>query len=519
MLKKFENKYLILKVLALALLLMVKQITYAQTTVAISDTAFLNVLKKELPQVIDANNKLIVAQAKAYTGLLTIKNSNIQNIDEIQYFESVTKLTVTETKLTIFPSIANLKNLQILRCITNKLTQFPDFSKNTKIQEIQCNNNQITSLPNIANLDSLQVIDISNNYIKTLPLLTNLPNLKSIILFNNDISAINSLANLPKLQVLMLENNSLTSLDNIYNIQTLTNLNVMSNNLSFLELNKLKTHTAFSSFLIFPQDTVDKVKNMQFFALKPKAIRLNNVPNPIDYDFDWYKNGIYLKTVNGVDSLYFTNLLLSDTCKYTCVVKCTNSTSPYFSKSVTYNVVNLKFGVCKNFNSVSYQITNKDCKTGTNIVINENFDLGAYGPFIYTLKNDTSITSQTYTSNQISNLSTGLYAVTIQDINKNCQVNIPSSIKIDTIAGCTAKTVIINNENNIFTPNGDGKDDSYFIDVKGSAHIYNRSGKLIKTLTTPSTWDGTDHNGVLQDLGYYVIIIKGEIKQYITLVQ
>ena len=160
------------RVLNVLLLIVFSNIAYAQTSVTISDTAFFNVLKKNIPQVIDANNKLIIAQAKAYTGDVYIKNVNIQNIDEIKYFESITKLTVTETKLSVFPSISTLKNLEQLGCYTNKLTQFPDISSNFKLKVINCNNNNISVLPALSGLTNLQGIEFTNNKVQLLNLVS-----------------------------------------------------------------------------------------------------------------------------------------------------------------------------------------------------------------------------------------------------------------------------------------------------------------------------------------------------------
>jgi gliding motility-associated-like protein len=502
------------RVLNVILLIVFSNIVYAQTTVTISDTAFFNVLKKNIPQVIDANNKLIIAQAKAYTGDVYIKNVNIQNIDEIKYFESITKLTVTETKLSVFPSISSLKNLEQLSCYTNKLTQFPDISSNFKLKVINCNNNNISVLPALSGLTNLQGIEFTNNKVQSIPLFTNLPNLVSIVGFNNKVNSIASLDNLPNLNILILENNELTSLDKIYNIQTLTNLNVKGNKLNFTELNKLKSHPSFSSFFIFPQDTVGTEKYVQFFNLNPKALHVDNIPTPSEYDYDWYKNGIYLKTINGVDSLNFTNLLLSDTGKYTCVVKCINSNSPYFNKTITYNFIHFEFSTCKTFTTFNYNVINKNCKTGTDIEIEETFNLGAYGPYNYTLVHDSLNQTLNFSNPKFLNLSSGVYSITIEDINKNCKVNIPSFIKIDTIANCITKR---NNNNEYFTPDGDGINDDFYIDVEGVAHVYNRNGMLIKTIKTPATWDGTDNNGNLQDLGYYVIVLNNKQKIFLTL--
>jgi len=61
----------------------------------------------------------------------------------------------------------------------------------------------------------------------------------------------------------------------------------------------------------------------------------------------------------------------------------------------------------------------------------------------------------------------------------------------------------------VFSPNGDGIMDNYFIPESGSIQIYNSSKKLIRTMSVPAAWDGTTNEGSLADAGYYVIVING----------
>jgi gliding motility-associated-like protein len=509
--KVIHIKYLF-SVLNVILLIVFSNIAYAQTSVTISDTAFFNELKKNIPQVIDSNNRLIVSQARAYSGEIFIDNSNVSNINELVFFESINKITVFNTQLRVFPSISNLKNLEVFICNGNQLTEIPDFSKNVYIKQIIITNNKITSLPIISDFRNLEHFDVSYNKIQILPLFSNLPNLRSIVAFHNNISVITSFENVPNLNQLVLDSNNLSSLEQVYKIQSLKRLYLRGNKLTFSELNKLTNHNSYLSFIVFPQDTIGERKKIQFFNLNSKSLKLDNISDVESFAFDWYKNGSYLKSINGVDSLYFTNLLLSDTGNYTCVVKCINSNSPYFNKTVTYNFINLKFATCNSFNTLNFSVLKNDCKAGTDILIEESFNLGAYGPYNYTLMHDSLNLIFNYSNPKIKNLTSGIYSISIEDINKNCKVNIPSFIKIDTIANCITK-----NNNEYFTPDGDGINDNFYIDVEGVAHIFNRNGLLIKTIKTPAIWEGTDNNGILQDLGYYVIVLNNKQKIFINL--
>lgn len=72
---------------------------------------------------------------------------------------------------------------------------------------------------------------------------------------------------------------------------------------------------------------------------------------------------------------------------------------------------------------------------------------------------------------------------------------------------------------NIFSPDGDGRFETFFIEGTGTAKIYQPGGRLIKTLTLPAYWDGTDKNGQLVNAGYYAIIINDSTYSNVTIVR
>lgn len=72
---------------------------------------------------------------------------------------------------------------------------------------------------------------------------------------------------------------------------------------------------------------------------------------------------------------------------------------------------------------------------------------------------------------------------------------------------CDSVTVV--NQPPIFTPDGDGIDDTYLAPC--ISKIYNRNGVLVRTLSGPSlVWDGKDDSGNLLPRGQYTIICDAD---------
>jgi hypothetical protein len=178
--------------------------------------------------------------------------------------------------------------------------------------------------------------------------------------------------------------------------------------------------------------------------------------------------------------------------------------------------VSLSIGVCKTFSSINYNVINTDCKLGTDIEIEESFDLGAFGPYKYILTNSLTNAVVTYTSPQIKYLKQGDYKLKIEDIYQYCAVEIPDPIYINEIPDCGSTT---NTNTTSFSPDGDGINETFFIEKEGFAEIFDRKGNLVKKISVPAYWDGTDLSGKLLDLGYYVIVVNGNSKMYVTLLQ
>jgi hypothetical protein len=62
-------------------------------------------------------------------------------------------------------------------------------------------------------------------------------------------------------------------------------------------------------------------------------------------------------------------------------------------------------------------------------------------------------------------------------------------------------------------------DYNYYIRAIGSTKIYNSEGRMIKELTTPSDWDGSDQSGQLVPMGQYYIITNDKEKSALTVLK
>jgi gliding motility-associated-like protein len=70
-----------------------------------------------------------------------------------------------------------------------------------------------------------------------------------------------------------------------------------------------------------------------------------------------------------------------------------------------------------------------------------------------------------------------------------------------------------------FTPNGDGVSDLYYLDHSGKTSIFDRSGKLIKAMSTPAYWDGTNETGEVSAAGIYFLVSNEDVQKTVTLIR
>jgi hypothetical protein len=101
--------------------------------------------------------------------------------------------------------------------------------------------------------------------------------------------------------------------------------------------------------------------------------------------------------------------------------------------------------------------------------------------------------------------------IDIIDLQKSLKAN---DFALDDVSFTSATTKTANVvvepclKSDVFSPNGDGIYDSYYIEESGKAKIYDLGGNLVRELDAPAYWDGLKANGALADAGFYAVVVN-----------
>jgi hypothetical protein len=155
--------------------------------------------------------------------------------------------------------------------------------------------------------------------------------------------------------------------------------------------------------------------------------------------------------------------------------------------------------------SVDYQKKEADCWEEGSLTLERGQILNAHGSFNYRLRNN--LTGQLLSD--FYEVPEGDYSLQVVD-ERNCVAEYPE--KITVIQRCLENYPV-------FTPDGDNIEDTYFIPHEGSVSIYDRGGRLIRTINTPAYWDGTDGQNRALPMGNYLLITDKEKVVNITIVR
>ncbi|MBA7574742.1 hypothetical protein ES708_16557 [subsurface metagenome] len=155
--------------------------------------------------------------------------------------------------------------------------------------------------------------------------------------------------------------------------------------------------------------------------------------------------------------------------------------------------------------SAEYRKQEADCwEEGSVEVISSEVN-NNIGSFRYRLHN--TLTGQLLTS--LKEVPEGRYNLQVID-DRDCIATLENEITV--LQRCLENYPV-------FTPNGDDIEDSYFIPHEGTVKIYNRNGRLLKELSTPAYWDGTDNSGKTMPMGNYFIVTDNGKVVNITIVR
>ncbi len=111
-----------------------------------------------------------------------------------------------------------------------------------------------------------------------------------------------------------------------------------------------------------------------------------------------------------------------------------------------------------------------------------------------------------YSATLDTNIRLSMYDVTYEKNENDFAIDDVGFFKADTLsAQINVKTCM---GTNVFSPDGDGQFDEFFIQDEGDVKIYDLGGKVVRELNSPVYWDGRNESGELLPAGYYVVLVN-----------
>ncbi|MDO5969134.1 T9SS type B sorting domain-containing protein [Flavivirga aquimarina] len=370
------------------------------------------------------------------------------------------------------------------------LSGIEDFSA---LRELYCDNNLLTAL-DVTQNSNLQILWCDSNQITNLDVTQN-PNLISLVCGNNMLTSLNVTQN-PNLNVLVCENNQISSL-NVSQNSTLSRFQCGNNLLTNLDISN-NLNVAFLTCENNQLTSLDVSLNAQlanlncsFNLLTELDISSNSIITQLDCSF----NDLCRLNIRNGNNGNMTLVDFSSNLDLNCIVVDNPSGDHSIWQPVSFSNYVVSQNDCNNFVNVD---TLNDVITSTSYTL-PNLTNGEY----FSLSGGNGIpfnSGDAITSSRIIYI----YNETACDSNE-------SSFSV----------LIIDDDYYIpkyFTPNNDGRHDLWQVfDSNNSIkviHIFNKYGKLLKSLPQNSQgWNGT-FNGKLMntdDYWYVITLNSGEI--------
>lgn len=462
--------------------------------VDIPDPKFKAHLQNVYPHIFNESGLLIIDSAATITDTLKSTRLEIESAEGIQYFTGLAGINFTNNRLTSFPDVRGITGLLHFQVDSNQITSLPSFAGMSNMDAFKCDNNLLTELPDLSGCTTLNRLFCRYNRLPEFPDLEDCVNLDKIICTYNLLTELPDFVNNPKLDRVIVHHNFIRDIADYSGHPSLTSMLIMNNQMTFESILKILNLPQYTTaFDYLPQDSIKVAALVTGNEKHSLTIDLNIDQSVADNTYKWFKNDTLIATTS-TSSLSIPEPSFNDSGKYHCTF--TNPNAPSVELTTTHFQVVIS--PCLISENPEFTIENKSCKTGYNLFFDEATITFGVPPFSYSLKLDFSDKTFEFNTSQWNQLTPGNYQLSIID-QLGCNFISDSKFNLPVIANCE----------DIFTPNGDGDNDTYYFDKSGSIEIYNTQGKLVTQFSAPSHWNGTDKNGSLVPIGNYAIYLNG----------
>ena len=517
---------------------------YAQTYM-IPDAKFKACLVSKVPALMDANQDLIISDARAFSGGINCMGFNITNVDGIQYFENITELNLSrnligtieafpvnnsltrmvldDNLLSGLPDMSVLPQLKTFSVRRNNLIMLPDVSSNSKITQFYVESNKLTVLPDLSALKEMWAINVSNNKLTSLPALDSLKKMGELVASNNELTEIPSLHNQAVLKLINVSGNKLTRLPEVADnniIETirmernkfqllpsftvfpmLTQAFINDNHFTFKELIKLTDYEDYLS--VFPLSSQKKIPSGRSYEVSETSDLY--LQTGVDTDvpqvtYTWYFEGNEARKSTNDYIRAFT-----EAPERTGYYYCELTQKDFPDLVLKTDSFFVRVVPCFKADGFLIEVTSKTCR-------NSGGRISVFTPnplptgFEYQLVSVNTNEEQRLPTGNFSGLGESEYI--LYGVAGNCRKSISNRIRIDE-EEC---------DNVFITADGDGIDDEYYFNYQGRAVISDKFGNVVSELSLPGGWDGTGRNRKVAPGLYFVNINDGEKLIKVTVV-
>lgn len=434
-------------------------IPLAKAQVKIADPKFETYLATFYPEfLLPVTNELDTLKAQNLgNGIFNLNGLGLQTVEEIAYFNRIDTLWLSNNAL------AQLNFLDTYKYL--KSVDYLDLSFNN-----------FSVLPNVYYMEALDRLVVSNNQLLQLPANLSLlkDSLKSLDAANNNLEA------LPNLSMM-----SFTAVDLRYN------------HLTFEDLLPLTVYSNFSAYQLQPQKAISLSQTEVEVKLgAPLYYKVPIDEKVAGNTYYWYRNGkLVAQTLE--NELDINAVTYSEAGTYH--VEIVNENPVLAAVRLYSETFELRIVPCFPDLNNTIEITSLRCSDAT-IQLKGSVASGDY----YFLKN-LEYNQLFPIRNKQAQVPQGNYDLFVTD-SVSCETTIVNIADIQRPEAC----------DHVFTPDGDGQHDTFYVNHKGSVKIFNSGGVLIKELQAPVHWDGKDKNGVLVKPDYYLLKLSDTQVMYVT---
>lgn len=483
--------------------LFIANFSYAQKYY-VEDDAFRTCLINHDASAFDATDSLIISNANAVTGVLTCVNQGIQDIEGIQYYESITEIQLDSNQISILPPIDNLVSLERLKLRENNLSTIPPIQTLVALLELDFAYNDITSLPSFSGLSNLHLLNLREN-----TSLENLPNLNgtdltSLNLIRTEIKNFpdfNDHLNLNKFYINGIGVHALPDVSML----DLEIFNISNNWLAFEDLLPIVNTPAnvdalkfsfLNNFDLEGQDVIQEGDTLVLTFPEDEDITTNT--------YKWYLDEeLYATTSERALKVPNMNADLEGDWQ----VFVTNSNAYFATNNIELQSQPLKVTMSTCFGNVETEIKHidEDCDEGIDVEVihNVNASFGnIYAGLVKENSTDTIFGTGTVVYNQVP----ANYTLILKD-DLNCKQKI-GEITIALSSSCDV----------LITPDGDGINDYFYFELGNTVKVFDSNEQLVRVLYSTGEWDGTNENGEVVRNGYYILIDENEDVRTVTIV-